>query len=128
MNIKFDAYIRGLPEDEQIAIKARAAELIGEELTLRDLRKARAVTQVKLAGKLGMQQDAISRLESQSDMLLSTLRKVVNGMGGDIAIIAKFPDRAPVRLAGIGEEVTQEPVRVGSRKPSAQMGGKAGRK
>lgn len=128
MNVKFDAYIRGLPEDEQIAIKARAAELVSEELTLRDLRKARAVTQVKLAGKLGMQQDAISRLESQSDMLLSTLRKVVNGMGGDIAIIAKFPDRAPVRLAGIGEEFTHEPVRAGSRKPPAQVGGKVGKK
>lgn len=128
MNVKFETYIRGLPEDEQIAIKARAAELIGEELTLRDLRKARAVTQVKLAGKLGMQQDAISRLESQSDMLLSTLRKVVNGMGGDIAIIATFPDRAPVSLAGIGEEGIHAPVRAGSRKPTAQMGGKARRK
>lgn len=51
MNVKFDAYIRGLPEDEQDAIKARAAELISEERTLLDLHKARAVDQAKPIGK-----------------------------------------------------------------------------
>lgn len=91
-------------------MEARAAELIAEELTLRELRKARKLTQVKIAKKLKMKQDAISRLENRTDMLISTLRKVVNGLGGDLLIVAEFPDRKPVRLTGIGEESLHEPV------------------
>ena len=55
-------------------MEARAAELIAEEMTLRDLRKARKLTQVRMAHTLGITQDSVSRLEQRSDLLLSTLR------------------------------------------------------
>ncbi len=85
-------------------VEARAAELIAEEMTLRDLRKARELTQARMAEQLGITQDGISRLEKRSDLLLSTLRKSVEAMGGRLSLVAEFPDRAPVVLTGIAED------------------------
>ena len=88
-------------------VEARAAELIAEEMTLRELRHARKLTQVKMAKTLGVTQDSVSRLEKRSDLLLSTLRKTVEAMGGTLSLVAEFPDRAPVVLSGIGEDDRQ---------------------
>ena len=85
-------------------IEDRAAEIIAEEMTLRDLRKARKLTQARVAKTLGITQDSVSRLEKRSDILLSTLRKTVKAMGGDIRIVAEFPDRAPVELSELAED------------------------
>jgi DNA-binding XRE family transcriptional regulator len=82
-------------------IEARAAQLIAEEMTLRELRHARRLTQVRIAKTLGITQDSVSRLEKRSDLLLSTLRKAVEAMGGCLSLIAEFPDRDPVMLSGI---------------------------
>jgi DNA-binding XRE family transcriptional regulator len=87
-----------LPGDRRAKVDARAAELIAEEMTLRDLRRALDRTQVHLARKLGVKQETVSRLEKRSDMLLSTLRSYVAAMGGELELLAKFPDRPPVRL------------------------------
>ena len=88
-------------------VELRAAELIAEEMTLRDLRKARALTQARMAEQLGITQDGVSRLEKRSDLLLSTLRKTVEAMGGSLSLVAEFPDRAPVVLTGIAEDDPQ---------------------
>ncbi len=90
-----------LPGDRRATVDARAAELIAEELTLRDLRRALARTQVDLARQLGVKQETVSRLEKRSDMLLSTLRSYVAAMGGELDLVAKFPDRPAVRLKGL---------------------------
>ena len=96
-------------------MEARAAELIAEEMTLRELRRARKLTQVRMAKALGVTQDSVSRLEKRSDLLLSTLRKTVQAMGGNLSLVAEFPDRAPVVLSGIAEDdPAPEPS---SRKP-----------
>ena len=81
----------------------RAVELIAEEMSLRELRKARRLTQAHVASELGISQDGVSRLEQRSDLLLSTLRKTVEAMGGSLSLIARFPDRPPVELSGIAE-------------------------
>src|SRR5712692_7569756 len=91
----------------------RAAELIAEEMSLRDLRKARRLTQARVARVLGVTQDCVSRLEKRSDLLLSTLRKTVKAMGGDVRIVAEFPDRAPVVLSELSEG---DPSRISSRR------------
>lgn len=85
-------------------VDARTAQLIAEEMTLQELRHARKLTQVRMAKKLGVSQDGISKLEKRSDLLLSTLRKTVEAMGGRLSLIAEFPDRGPVVLAGIAED------------------------
>lgn len=88
---KLDDILAKLPQQRQDRIEARAMELA----TLKDLRLAAEKTQVELAATLGLRQDAISRLEKRSDMLLSTLRHYVEGMGGTLELVAKFPNRPP---------------------------------
>ena len=56
-----------------------------------------------MARQLGITQDSVSRLEKRSDLLLSTLRKAVEALGGELSLVAKFPDRAPVVLARIAD-------------------------
>lgn len=96
--------IRKLPPVRRKGVEARAAELIAEEMTLRELRQARRLTQVRIAEELGITQDGVSRLEKRSDLLLSTLRKTVQAMGGELSLVAEFPDRPPVVLAGIAND------------------------
>ena len=95
--------IRTLSSAQRKKVEARAAELIAEEMTLQELRRARKLTQVSVAKALGITQDGVSRLEKRSDILLSTLRKTVRVMGGNLSLVAEFPDRAPVVLSGIAE-------------------------
>jgi transcriptional regulator with XRE-family HTH domain len=103
MAVNVNAKIRNLSADQRKRLEARAAELMAEEMTLRELRTARKLTQVRMAKTLGISQDSVSRLERRSDLLLSTLRKTVEAMGGDLSLVARFPDRPPVVLAGIAE-------------------------
>ena len=103
MAVNVDDKIAGLDPDRRRKVEERAAALIAEEMTLQELRKARRLTQVNVARKLGISQDGVSRLEQRSDLLLSTLRKTVEAMGGNLSLVAKFPDRPPVELAGIAD-------------------------
>ncbi len=97
-----DQVIAALPENERVKIEARARELIGEEMSLQDLRKAVGKTQTAIAKRLKVGQDAVSKLEARSDMYISTLRNVVKAMGGELELIARFPGRPPVRLTELG--------------------------
>ena len=105
--------IKKLSPAQRKKVEARPAQLIAEEMTLRELRHARKLTQVRMAKVLGITQDSVSRLEKRSDLLLSTLRKTVKAMGGDVRIIAEFPDREPVVLSELSED---EPSRKSSRR------------
>ena len=106
MAVNLDDMMAELPPARRRKIEDRAAELIAEEMTLRELRKARQLTQVSVARELGISQDGVSRLEQRSDLLLSTLRRTVEAMGGRLSLIARFPDRPPVELSGIAERET----------------------
>lgn len=106
--------IAGLPDHRRKHIEDRAAEL----MTLRDLRQAMRKTQEELATALHMGQDGISRLERRSDMLLSTLRGYVEAMGGDLKLIASFPDRPPVVIQQLSHDPAS-PIR-SKRRQSAE--------
>jgi DNA-binding XRE family transcriptional regulator len=90
--------VAGLPAGQRRAVKKRAASLVADELSLRDLRKALGLTQVTLGRKLGKGQHEISRIEQRGDMLLSTLTGFVEAMGGELELICRFRKRPPVRL------------------------------
>jgi transcriptional regulator with XRE-family HTH domain len=90
--------IATLPKDEQGKIKARAEQLIAEEMSLQKLRKTIGKTQTAVAKRLKIGQDAVSKLETRSDMHVSTLREVVKAMGGELELVVRFPNRPPVRL------------------------------
>ncbi|PYU33661.1 MAG: transcriptional regulator [Acidobacteria bacterium] len=104
MSVSIHRKIGRLNRLRQRKIESRAAELIAEKMSLRDLRKARKLTQARVAKVLGVTQDSISRLEKRSDLLLSTLRKTVQAMGGDVRIVAEFRDRAPVVLSHLSDD------------------------
>ena len=106
MTVRLDDMMAGLDPARRRKIEDRTTELIAEEMTLRELRKARQLTQVSVARELGISQDGVSRLEQRSDLLLSTLRRTVEAMGGSLSLIARFPDRPPVELSGIAERET----------------------
>ncbi len=105
MGKSLDDVMAALPVDRQESIRARGAELVAEEMTLRELRKAVGTTQAELASRMGKPQAAISRMEAQSDMLMSTLNRMIESLGGRIFILAELPGRAPVRLFGLGDLV-----------------------
>jgi transcriptional regulator with XRE-family HTH domain len=101
-----------LSPERKKRIQIRTDELITEEMTRQDLRRARQLTQVRLAKKLGMTQDGVSRLEKRSDILISTLSRYIEAMGGKLSLVAKFPDRDPVILSGItGDDAEPGPIR-----------------
>jgi len=105
-----------LPKARRERIKARAMELA----TLKDLRQAAQQTQEQLAAALGVGQDTISRLEKRSDMLLSTLRHYVEGMGGELNLVAQFPNRPPVVIEHLGSEpVARKKSNAGPRRARA---------
>lgn len=92
--------LAALPPKRRAKVEQRAGELA----TLKDLRVAVAHTQQDLATSLGVGQDTISRIERRSDLLLSTLRGYVQAMGGELELVARFPNRPPVLLDHIARK------------------------
>lgn len=84
-------------------VEEGAEKLLEELATLREIRKQQNITQVELAAELGIGQEGVSRLERRNDTLVSTLRRTIEAMGGDLHIVAEFPDRGRVELSGFGE-------------------------
>lgn len=78
-------------------------------LSLRALRKARTMTQEQLAETLSIAQGDVSKLERRADLYVSTLRRYIEAMGGELEIVARFPDGAeiPVAIAESGENQEQ---------------------
>ena len=101
MGSTLDGRIAKLPAKRRAKVNARAKELIADEMSLQDLRKAMNRTQVEIAKALDVGQDTVSRYERRTDMLLSTLRSYVQSMGGELDLVARFPDREPVKIKAL---------------------------
>ena len=75
--------------------RARSDALYGQllaEMLLQELRKALELTQQQVAASLGVNPVAVSKMESQADRYVSTLRRCVEAMGGEPRIVAHFPE------------------------------------
>lgn len=103
-------------------VEARTTELIAEEQSLRDLRRALTLTQERVAEDLGIGQEGVSRLEQRSDLLISTLRGYIEALGGSLRLVAEFPNRPPVVLSGLA--VVADRTRVEPRGKGRTSGGK----
>jgi transcriptional regulator with XRE-family HTH domain len=87
---KFEKLFRRMSPEARKRVEERAnAEY--QALALAELREAQDLTQVQLAKKLGVDQGAISKIERRTDMYLSTLRNVIQAMGGKLELTAHFP-------------------------------------
>ena len=84
--------IQSLPDERRARIEAGAARIL-EQMHLAEIRKALDTTQVKLSVKAGMTQAEISRVENNlATVQLRTLQRYVAGLGGELQIVANFPD------------------------------------
>jgi transcriptional regulator with XRE-family HTH domain len=101
-----------LTPTQRRAVNKRAAVLIAEELSLRNLRKALNLTQSDVAKRLGKGQDEVSRVETRPDLLISTLHRYIESLGGELELIARFKKRKPVRLTS---GLLRDAVRTGAR-------------
>jgi len=102
-NKTFDEVLSGFSRARRRKIEARAAELIEEEMTLRELRRLLKKTQASMADSTGVRQESISRIESRADLKVSTLRMLIEALGGSLALVASFPDLGSILLSGIAE-------------------------
>ena len=71
---------------------AKKTEALKKEMALQELRQALSMTQTELAEKLNVNQAAVSKFENQSDIYISTLRRILSGMGGELRITAHFEE------------------------------------
>jgi DNA-binding XRE family transcriptional regulator len=69
---------------------ARVKE-IQQEMLLAELRKHSGMTQQDLADRLGISQPSLSKMESQEDMQISTLNRLVGSLGGTLELIVHLP-------------------------------------
>ncbi len=99
MTVSLEDVMKRFTPEQRAQVEARTAELIEEEMTLRDLRHAQHLTQERMAELMGVEQENVSRLERRADLLLSTLSSYVAAMGGKLRLIAEFPNRHPVAIA-----------------------------
>ncbi|MFZ1087624.1 MAG: hypothetical protein WAN35_21905, partial [Terracidiphilus sp.] len=61
-------------------------------------------------------QEGVSRIEKRADLYLSTLRSFVEGVGGELTLMVKFPDGPPVILAGFGENAGENTAETKAKK------------
>ena len=88
------------PQAQESAMSSARAMLA--EMPLNELRQARGLSQKMLAEVLRVQQPSIAKMEKRTDMYLSTLRSHIEAMGGELDVVARFPDGA-VRISNFSD-------------------------
>jgi DNA-binding XRE family transcriptional regulator len=88
---KFSELRAGMSQASRERSDAKARVMLAE-MPLNELRQARGLSQKMLADLLHVQQPSIAKIEKRTDMYLSTLRSHIEAMGGELDIVARFPD------------------------------------
>lgn len=103
-------------------VKQLRAQMRVDEMRLHELRRALRLSQQTLARRLKTDQAQISRLEQRTDLFVSTLRRYVEALGGQLEIVATFPDGASVRIENFSDLRPEKsrPVRRAIRAKSAR--------
>lgn len=102
-----------LPAERRAKIEAQVAKDLAE-MPLKELRRARELSQVRIAEILEMTQSEISKIEHRTDLYVSTLRSYIEAMGGELEIVARFPDGA-VRVKQFKDVDEEEAVPAATR-------------
>ena len=91
MTKKFSTLRAKMSPEAQAQAAARSEALL-VEMQLQELRKTRKVTQMEVAKTMSVEQGAISKLEHREDMYVSTLQAYIRALGGELKLVASFPD------------------------------------
>ena len=102
MPVSLDEILNEMSAERRARID-RLAQEFRAEINLRELRRLRKLTQARLSKKLKIGQEGVSRIEKRADLYISTLRNYVEGVGGELTLLVRFPDQQPVFLTGFGE-------------------------
>lgn len=94
---KFSEIRRPMTAERRARVDSIKAAMT-EAQRLTELRASRGVTQVELAGRLGIRQASVSQLEHRDDLFVSTLRQYVEALGGRLEVAAVFEGEEPVRI------------------------------
>lgn len=89
--------------EERAEIEAQAQELIAQEMTLRELRKAYQLSQTELSQKLNIEEDQISQIEKQTDLLLSTFTSHLQALGGNLKLVVEMPKSQSIVINQLAE-------------------------
>jgi len=87
---KFSQLREQMSRERRDNVEAKTEKIL-TEMALAELRRAREMSQAQLAQVLGIRQPSVADMEKRTDMYISTLRSLVEGMGGELDIIARFP-------------------------------------
>ena len=98
---KFAELLARMPSQAQARAQAKAQAML-TEMPLHELRQARGLSQKMLAEVLHVQQPSIAKIEKRTDMYISTLRSHIEAMGGQLEVVARFPDGA-VKISNFSE-------------------------
>ena len=88
---KFSSLRESMTPEARAKSREKARDMLAT-MPLHELRQARGLSQKALAEKLHVQQPAVAKLERRTDMYISSLRSHIRAMGGELEIIARFPD------------------------------------
>ncbi|MDZ7762473.1 MAG: XRE family transcriptional regulator [Desulfovermiculus sp.] len=99
---KFSRLREQMSSEAREKAQTKAQEMLSE-LPLHEVRQARGMTQKVLADVLQVKQPAVAKLEKRTDMYISTLRSHIQAMGGELDIIARFPDGSNVKIDNFSE-------------------------
>ena len=108
--------LRDKMSPERRAESERLANEMLEEIRLRELRRAMKRSQKDIASALKMSQPGVSQLEQRVDLFVSTLRNYIRAMGGELEIIARFPEGA-VRINQF-DDIKTKKTRARKKKPA----------
>ena len=103
MPVTHEELMARLPKERQARIKARAAELVAEVEGLKALRKLAERSQEQIAQSLGIKQPSVVKIEKQTDLYLSTLRRFVEAAGGTLELRVELPGKGTMHLTGLGD-------------------------
>lgn len=116
--VGLDEMMAKLSPERQQRVRQRTEQILLEEATLRELRKALGVTQERVARSLDVAQENVSRLEGRDDPKLSTLSAYVRALGGTLELQAVFPNGSKVKLKRASAAIKKASTRSRREKPA----------
>ena len=102
MASKWNNLKRKMSPQAQARVDARVKATL-QTMPLAEIRKAIGMTQADLAGKLDVAQGSVSKIENAADMYLTTLRKYVEALGGELHLTATFADGRVWEIDRLGD-------------------------
>ena len=90
----FDALVKRTTSKRTRERASRRAQALLDEMLVSELRQLAGKSQRKIAEILGIKQPSLSKLENQADMQISTLRRIIQALGGELEMVARFPKRS----------------------------------